>query len=269
MLELITADFMIRAALAGIGVAMIAGPLGCFVVWRRMAYFGDATAHSALLGVALGLSFDLPILFGTALVASALALVVAQLTRRSGFAADTMLGVMSHAALALGMVAISQLPGLRVDLMGYLFGDILAVSRQDVALIWAAAAILGSLLIWHWRALLTATLSEPLARAEGLSPERLRLGFMLALALAVALAMQVTGLLLVTALLILPAAAARALARTPEAMAMMAAGIGALSTVIGLVLAFLIDAPAGPMIVTSAFFAFLTTTLIGSLTARA
>ena len=174
-------DFLTRAALAGIGLSLATGPLGSFVVWRRMAYFGDATAHAAILGVALALATDLPIGLGTLGVALAMAATVAGLAAR-GWAMDTTLGVLAHSALALGLVAISFVPGARTDLSAYLFGDILAVSRDDLGFIWGGAALVAGLLAWRWQGLLTATLSPDLAHASGVNPDRERLFLTLALA---------------------------------------------------------------------------------------
>ncbi len=131
-------DFLIRAALAGGLLALAAGPLGCFVVWRRMAYFGDATAHAAILGVALALATDLPVGLGTLTVAMGMALTVATLSAR-GWAMDTTLGVLAHSALAFGLLAASFVPEARTDLSAYLFGDMLAVSRTELAFIWRGA----------------------------------------------------------------------------------------------------------------------------------
>ena len=248
-------DFLIRAALAGIGLALAAGPLGSFVVWRRMAYFGDATAHAAILGVAMALATDLPIGLGTLVVALAMAATVATLAAR-GWAMDTTLGVLAHSALAFGLVAVSFVPDARVDLSAYLFGDILAVSRTDLIFIWGGAAMVLGLLIWRWSALLTATLSEDLAAASGLNPDRERMVLTLALAVTVAVALKIVGALLIAAMLIIPAASARALSRSPEAMALVAAGIGALATVGGLGLSLNLDTPAGPSIVAVAAVVF-------------
>ncbi len=201
-------DFLIRAALAGIGVALAAGPLGAFVVWRRMAYFGDATSHAAILGVALALATELPVGLGTLAVALVMAATVATLSGR-GWAMDTMLGVLAHSALAFGLVAVSFLPSVRTDLSAWLFGDILAVSVPDLAFIWAGAALVLALLLWRWSALLTATINEDLAAASGIDPARERLILTLALAVTVAVALKVVGALLISAMLIIPAAAAR------------------------------------------------------------
>lgn len=249
-------DFLTRAALAGLGLSLATGPLGSFVVWRRMAYFGDATSHAAILGVALALATDMPIGAGTLAVALFMAVTVASLAAR-GWIMDTALGVLAHSALALGLVAVSFLHGVRTDLSAWLFGDILAVSGADVLFIWVGALVVLALLAWRWQALLTATLNEDLAHASGLNPDRERLILVVALAIVVAVAIKVVGALLIAAMLIIPAAAARALSRTPESMAVMATIIGALSTFAGLQLSLWQDTPAGPSIVTAAAAAFL------------
>ena len=254
-------DFMVRAALAGTGVAVAAAPLGCFVVWRRMAYFGDATAHAAILGVALSLAFSMSVFVGTLAVALLMALTVSVLSGR-GYAMDTLLGVMAHSALAFGLVAVSFLSGIRIDLMAYLFGDILAVSRGDLLVIWAGAALVVLLLGWRWSALLTSTLNEDLAYASGVDPKREQLVLTLSLAITVAVAIKVVGVLLIAALLIIPAAAARPLSRTPEGMAIAAGLIGILSALVGLRAAYVFDTPAGPSIVCVAALAFLSTSVI-------
>ena len=244
-------DFLVRAGLAGVGLALATGPLGSFVVWRRMAYFGDATAHAAILGVALALAFDLPVGLGTLAVALVMAVTVASLSAR-GWAMDTTLGVLAHSALALGLVAVSFVHGVRTDLQAYLFGDILAVTRGDLGFIWGGSLAVLALLVWRWQRLLTATLNADLAHASGINPDRERLILTLALAVVVAVALKVVGALLIAAMLIIPAAAARALSRTPEAMAGLAVVFGMLAALIGLALSLWQDTPAGPSIVTAA-----------------
>ncbi|WP_372892472.1 metal ABC transporter permease [Rhodosalinus sp.] len=252
-------DFLTRAALGGVGTALAAAPLGCFVVWRRMAYFGDATAHAAILGVALSLALALPIFAGALVVALVMAGAVTALSGR-GYAMDTLLGVMAHAALAVGLVAVSFLEGVQLDLMAYLFGDILAVSRADLAVIWGGAALVVGLVAWRWQALLTTTLNPDLARAAGLDPRREELVLTLALAVVVAVAIKVVGVLLITALLIIPAATARPFARTPEGMALLAAGLGAGSALGGLAGSYHLDTPTGPTIVSVAAGLFVLST---------
>ena len=253
-------DFLVRAGLAAVGLSLATGPLGSFVIWRRMAYFGDATSHAAILGVALALATDLPIGVGTLAVALAMAVTVATLAAR-GWAMDTTLGVLAHSALAFGLVAVSFIPGARTDLSAYLFGDILAVSRGELLLVWLGALGVLALLAWRWQPLLTATLSEDLAHAAGIKPDRERLVLVLALAVVVAVALKVVGAFLIAAMLIIPAATARSFARTPEAMALAAIGIGALSGLGGLGLSLWKDTPTGPSIIVVAALLFALGTL--------
>lgn len=249
-------DFLVRAALAGLGVALAAGPLGCFIVWRRMAYFGDATAHAALLGVALALVLSVSIFAGVLVVALVLALAVTSLSAR-GYPIDTALGVFAHGGLAVGLVVVSLLPGARVDLMGLLLGDILAVGRGDLAVIWGGAVLVTGLLAWRWSALLTATLNADLAEASGISARRETLVLTVALAVVVAVALKVVGALLISAMLIVPAATVRTLARTPEHMAVLAAVAGALAALGGMALSYQFDTPTGPTIVALATTMFV------------
>lgn len=248
-------DFMVRATLAGLGVALAAAPLGCFVIWRRMAYFGDATAHAAILGVAISLSLSISIFAGVLAVSLLMALTVSTLADR-GFAMDTLLGVLAHSALAFGLVAVSFLQGVRIDLMAYLFGDILAVSTNDLAVIWGGSLIVLLLIGCRWSALLTATLSQDLAWASGIDPRREQLVLTVALAVVVAVAIKVVGVLLIAALLIVPAATARPFSRLPETMVVVAAVIGAFSAIGGLQAAYYLDTPTGPTIVCLAAILF-------------
>ena len=254
-------DFAVRATLAGIGVAIAAAPLGCFVIWRRMAYFGDATAHAAILGVALSLALSMSVFAGALIVSLLMALTVNMLSGR-GYAMDTLLGVLAHSALAFGLVAVSFLSGIRIDLMAYLFGDLLGVSRNDLLVIWTGAALVVALLSWRWSALLTSTLNTDLAYASGIDPKREQLVLTLALAIVVAVAIKVVGVLLIAALLIIPAAAARPISRTPELMAVAAALIGCVSTLLGLRAAWILDTPAGPSIVCVAALLFALSSVV-------
>jgi len=241
-------DFMTRATLAGIGVALTSAPLGCFVVWRRMAYFGEATAHAAMLGVAISLALQVSIFGGALLVALIMSAVVTQLSGRN-YATDTLLGVFAHSALAVGLVIVSLLSGVRLDLMAYLFGDILAVSREDLTIIWGGVALIFALIAWRWTPLLITTLNEELAYAKGLNPRREQLILTLSLAITIAISIKVVGILLIAAMLIIPAAAARNFAKTPEAMVVITAIIGVCSAIAGLRGAYIFDTPAGPSIV--------------------
>ena len=241
-------EFMVRATIAGIGVSLIAAPLGCFVVWRRMAYFGEATAHAAMLGIALSLVLELPIFLGTLVAALIMALMVSQLSGR-GLASDTLLGVSAHAGLALGLVVASFLSGVRIDLMAYLFGDILAVNLTDLYIIWLGVFMALLLIYWRWSKILISTLNEELAFSHGINPKKEKLVLTIALAITVAVSIKVVGLLLISALLVVPAAAARNISRTPESMAITTAIIGIISAIFGLQFSYLFNSPPGPSIV--------------------
>ncbi|MCA1941625.1 MAG: metal ABC transporter permease, partial [Caenispirillum bisanense] len=239
-------DFILRALAAGLGVALVAGPLGCFVVWRRMAYFGDTMAHAALTGVALGLLFGITPVAGIVGVGAVLVLFLTVLGRRGRHASDTLLGIFSHGALSVGVILLATMESVRVDLMAYLFGDILAVMPADLAWIWGGGLTALAVLVVLWRPLLATTVSPEVAQAEGVPVLAVQVAFMLLIALVVAVAMKIIGVLLITAMLIIPAAAARRFAASPEAMAVIAAGIGAVAVVLGLVASARWDTPAGP-----------------------
>ena len=250
-------EFLWRALLAGIGIALVSGPMGCFVVWRRMAYFGDAMAHAALLGVAAGLFFGLHPTLGVFAAAFISALALLFLRRRVALPLDTLLGAISHAALALGLVVLSLMWWVRADLLALLFGDILAVSWRDVALIYGGGAVIMAVLIVIWRPLLATAVSEDIALAEAKNVMRAQMVFMILMAAIIALAIAIVGVLLITALLIIPAAAARRFAATPEGMAMLASAMGCFSVVVGLFGSVVLDTPAGPSIILAALFLFV------------
>ena len=241
--------FMLRALAAAIGLAIVAAPLGCIVVWRRMAYVGETLAQSSLLGVALGLALNVDLTLAVIVAAVAAALILAAFGQQKLLALDSVLGLMHHAALALGVIAISLLKGPAIDLMSYLFGDVLAVTRSDLVWVYGGGAIVLALTVWLWKPLVRLSLHEDLATAEGIDPRVPRLLFDMLLAVTIAVAMKIVGILLVMAFLVVPAVAARPLADTPERMAIIAAIIAALSVVAGLALSLYGDVPAGPGIV--------------------
>ncbi|WP_298982328.1 metal ABC transporter permease [uncultured Roseibium sp.] len=258
-------DFFTRALVAGIGVALVAGPLGCFIVWRRMAYFGDTLSHAALLGVALSLLLSINTTLAVGAVSVVIAMLLVLLRRNDTLSSDALLGLLSHSALALGLVCLAFMTWVRVDLLGLLFGDILAVTRIDIALIYAGGGIVLMVLALIWRQLFAATVSPDLAAGEGLRPERTELIFMILTAIVIAISLKIIGALLITALLIIPAAAARRLSATPEQMAVLAAIIGSASVVGGLYASLNYDTPSGPSIVVAAVVLFTLSLVPGGL----
>ena len=254
-------DFFTRAVLGGIGIAIVAGPIGCFIIWRRLAYFGDTLSHSALLGVALALLLQLNITLTVFMISFGVALMLLILRRGATLSSDALLGLLAHSTLAIGLVMLAFMSWVRVDLMGFLFGDILAVTRFDLALIWIGGAVILGLLAYIWRPLFAATVNIDLATAEGARPELFNLVFMLIISAVIAVSMKLVGVLLITALLIIPAASARRLVTSPEQMAVGASVVGVVAVLVGLNGSLRFDTPAGPSIVVAAMICFILSVL--------
>lgn len=255
-------DFFLRALGGGIGAVLAAGPVGCFVVWRNLAYFGTALAHAVLLGIALGFLLEVEPILAVFAVCFLLALCLVLLERQKYISVDALLGVLAHAVFALGIVIVAFMERLRVDLIGYLFGDILAVGIVDLWLIFGTAAIVGAAVAWQWRNLLSVTVNKDLAVVEGVPVERVRLLLLFLLAMVIAVGMKIVGMLLVVALVIIPAAAARRMSATPEQMAAGSTAIGIVSVIVGLYASLWWDIPAGPAIVLAASAIFAASLLL-------
>ena len=254
-------DFFSRALIAGVGVALVAGPLGCYIVWRRLAYFGNTLSHAALLGVALALLFQVNITLSVFSVSVFVSLALVLLQRRITLSADALLGLLAHSALAVGMVALSFMSWVRVDLMGFLFGDILAVTPFDIAVIWGGGFFVLLILVIFWQSLFAATVNLELAQAEGMKPEQANIIFMMLMAAVIAISMKIVGVLLITSMLIFPAAIARRFASGPEQMALIAAIVGIIAVLGGLYGSLQWDTPAGPSIVVAASVFFILTVI--------
>ncbi len=250
-------DFLVYALLAGLALALVAGPLGSFVVWRRMAYFGDTLSHSALLGVALGMLLDINLTLAVTVGCVLIAVLLVALQHKEWLASDTLLGILAHSTLSLGLVVLALTENVRVDLMAYLFGDLLAISLNELGWMLGGLMVVLVLMSLLWRSLLSITVHEELARVEGLPVTAIRLALMLLIAIVIAVAMKVVGVLLITSLLIIPPAAAQRHARTPEQMALGASVLGMLAVLGGLALSWQLDTPAGPSIVVCAAGMFM------------
>lgn len=249
-------DFMLRAIAAGIGVALVAAPLGVYVVWQRMAYFGDTLAHSALLGLALGFLLDINLNLAILVLALLIALLLLLLQNRHQLATDTLLGILAHSTLSIGLVVMAFQDNVRVDLLGYLFGDILAVSATDLWWVWGGGLLVLAVLALIWRPLLALTVHQELAQVEGVPVFYIRLVFLMMIAVVIAISMKIVGVLLITSMMIIPAAAARRFSVTPEQMALLAALAGILAVCLGLAASWYWDTPAGPSVVVSAALLF-------------
>ena len=250
-------DFFYRALIAGIGIALVTGPLGCFVVWRRLSFFGDTLAHSALLGVILSVSFDINISLSIFVVSSLVALLLLKLQKTTYLANDALLGLLSHSSLAIGLVVLGFLSFIRFDIMGVLFGDILSVNINDLLAIWLGGALILLVLWFIWKPLFASTVNYELAEAEGMKPERMNAIFTILLAALIAIAIKMVGLLLITGMLIIPTAMARNLSNNPKQMVIFSVIGGLLSVLIGLYASFEINTSSGPTIVTVALILFI------------
>jgi len=249
-------DFIWLALLTGVGVAIIAGTLGCFVVWRRMAYFGDSLSHSALLGIALGVIWGIHENIAILLFSGLFAFLLAWLEHRKSLSTDTLLGILAHAGLAIGMIVISLIPSLSFELHSYLFGDLLTVTWMNLVWVAGIGLFLLTLIHWQWESLLLSTLHQGLAQAEGVPVFAMRALLMFGISVLVAVSVQVVGILLITALLIIPAATARIWTSSPERMVKVSTSIGILAVSLGLLTSLYLDTPSGPSIVASSVVLF-------------
>ena len=250
-------DFFIRALVAGLGVAIVTGPLGCFVVWRRLSYFGDTLAHSALLGVTIAYTLDFNIAVAIFITSSIIALILVKLEKKTNLPGDALLGLLAHSSLAVGLVVIGFLTFIRFDIMGLLFGDILAVTLNDIIIIWFGGALILLILKLIWRPLFASTVNYELAEAEGLNPDRAKAIFTILMAAIIAISIKMVGLLLITGMLIIPAAMARNISDSPIKMVIFSIIGGVLSVIIGLFTSLEFNTSSGPSIIAAALFLFI------------
>ncbi len=250
-------DFLVRAIIAGIGIALVTGPLGCFVVWRRLSFFGDTLAHSALLGVLLSISLNINVSLTIFVVSSLVALILLRLEKSTNLAGDSLLGLISHSSLAIGLVILGFLSFIRFDVLGVLFGDILSVNTNDLLFIWIGGGLILAVLFYIWKPLFASTVNYELAEAEGMNPERVNAIFTILLAALIAISIKMIGVLLITGLLIIPTAMARNLSNNPKQMVVLSIIGGLLSVFIGLYASFEINTASGPSIVVVALILFI------------
>ena len=250
-------DFFTRALIAGIGIAIVTGPLGCLVIWRRLSYFGDTLAHSALLGVTLGYAFSFNISLSVFIISGTVALLLISLQKRTKLAGDSLLGLLAHSSLAIGLVLIGFLSSIRFDLMGLLFGDILAVTTQDILIIWFGGLIILGILFYIWKSIFAATVNYDLAAAEGMKPDLSNFIFTILLAGVIAISIKMIGALLITGLLLIPAATARSLSNNPFQMVILSILVGITSVITGLFGSLELNTASGPSIVVAALVLFI------------
>jgi len=254
-------DFLFRAFVAGIGLAIITGPLGCFIVWRRLSYFGDTLSHSALLGVVIAYALSFNIILSVFLISGLISLSLLYLQKKTNLPNDALLGLLAHSVLAIGLVLLGLLSFIRIDLMGLLFGDILAVNFNDILLVWIGGTAVLILLVIIWRPLFAGTVNLELAKAEGMKSELANAIFTLLIAAVIAISIKIVGILLITGLLIIPASASRNLSSNPIQMAIIASIVGVISMVLGLYSSLTWNTSTGPTILSVALGIFIITLL--------
>ena len=250
-------DFFTRALIAGVGIAIIAGPLGCLVIWRRLSYFGDTLSHSALLGVTLAYAFSINITLSVFIISSVVAILLINLQKRTKLAGDSLLGLLAHSTLAIGLVLIGFLSSIRFDLMGLLFGDILAVTIEDILIIWFGGLIILGILFYIWKSIFASTVNYDLAAAEGMKPDVSNFIFTILLAGVIAISIKMIGALLITGLLLIPAATARSLSSNPRQMVILSILVGIISVILGLFSSLELNTASGPSIIVAALVLFI------------
>ena len=250
-------DFFSRALIGGVGVALLAGPVGCLIVWKRLAYLGDSLSHAALLGIALGLALGFDLTLGTIAVCITLVMLFLISRRQRRIGSDSFLVILAHGSLALGLISVTFLEGAQLDLMSYLFGDILTISHSDIMWIYLIGASIIAVIAFFWKTLLSVAIDEELTRAEGAPAMLASVVFMLIIAASVAIAMKMVGVLLIASMLVIPAATARRISNSPEQMAVFASIVGCIAVIGGLFGSMEIDTPAGPSIIAAALSLFI------------
>lgn len=255
-------NFIGMALLAGLGIAVVSGPLGSLIVWRRMANFGDAMGHTTLLGVCLAMLLNLNLylgLFGICIITAA---AMASLSSQKQLANETLLSILAQTVLAFGLILATFQTTVRIDLLGYLYGDILSVDAYDLLWIFGVDILVLITLFKIWRSILSITIHEDLAKVEGVPVTYIKWVLIVLIAAVFAIAMKLVGALLITALLIIPASTARQLAKTPESMVIMASLIGMIAVSLGIWVSYYRDWPTGPAIVAVSFVLFLLSILV-------
>ena len=255
-------DFLVRSVIAGLIMVVIAAPMGCLMVWQRLAFLSDTLGHAAVMGVGLGLLLEVTPVFGVLAVAL---LIVFSLNRVNSFnsaLSETTLAIISHTGLAGGIILVGLLPAQSVNLEAILFGDLLATTSADLTRLLITTVVLLLLLLHYWRSFVAVSVSREIAQAEGIEVRKVQLLMYIMIALLVAVMMKVMGVLLIAAMLVIPTSSARLFSRSPEQMVAVSAlyGLGALAG--GISSSFHFDWQTGPAIVVSATLLLLITLAI-------
>ena len=257
-------NFILLAIISGIGIAFITGLLGCFVVWKKMAYFGESLGHSAVLGIGIGLLLGIGDNIAVLLVIITFSLIVTYLQNKEAFSNDLILAVLAHGLLSIGIILISINPDPNFNLHSFLFGDILTVSLNEIFLIFLSAIFIYLIILTNWKALLITIISKDLAKSQNINNFKIELLFTFTMALAVAISIKIIGALLITSMLIIPSSCAKQLVNNPKNMVIISIIISILSILIGILCSYYFDIPSGPAIILTSFSAFFIINLLKS-----
>jgi zinc transport system permease protein len=252
-------DFLLRAVLAGLIMVVIAAPMGCLMVWQRLAFLSDTLGHAAVLGVGLGLMLQLEPIFGVLAVALVIVFSLSRVSSFNSALSETTLAIISHTGLAGGIILVGLLPGPAVNLEAILFGDLLATTSADLLNLLLTTVLLLVLLLRHWRAFVAVSVSREIAQAEGIEVRRIQFLMYIMIALLVAVMMKVMGVLLIAAMLVIPTTSARLFSRSPEQMVYISGLYGLFALGGGITSSFHFDWQTGPAIVVSATVLLLLT----------
>ena len=243
---------------AGVLLTLVTGPLGSFIVWRRMSAFGDTLCHASLLGLAIGIALNVNPFYTVLCLLLLISSVIIFLEHISCFSLDTILGIITYSTLSLGMIIVSFMSeNTKISITNYFFGDLLKITFSDLIIIILLIIVVLFILIWNWKRMLFLTINSELAYVDGINITKIRLIFILITALTIAVSIKFIGSLVIAALLVIPAATAQKFAMSPENMAYIAILISILGVTSGMILSYFLNIPSNPSIVLFLSFLFL------------
>lgn len=249
MIEMLQLPFMQRAIIAGAVLGIVLAYLGIFVTLQRMAFFSDGIAHAALAGAAIGLLTRFSPLLSALIFSMFLAALIYWLEKKSSLSSDSIIGILFTSGMALGIVLISLRRGYQPELLSYLFGNILAIRRQDLLVIALISMLIMVFILTQKRRLTLLALDREMAAMAGVNPDFYQLLLYIMLAAALVMGIRVLGIILVSAILIIPVSSARLLSRSFKTLIWWTLGISESTMIAGLLISYYLNLPSGAVIV--------------------
>ena len=262
MLEVLSSPFMQKAFIAGILVSLLTGLISVFIVLRKMSFIGAGISHAAFGGVAIGFFTGLNPLFTAIIYSIAVAIGIESTGRKGRISEDVSIGIFYSVSMALGVALVSLSKSYNVDLFGYLFGNILAITQTDIILTVLIFVLVSGFIVLFLKDLFLSAYNEELARISGVRVVLLNHLFMISLAVSIVISVRIVGIILVSALLVIPGATARLFAQGLISMIVLSCLTGVVSVISGLLIAYQYDiAPGASIVLASAFIFFLSLVL--------